>query len=372
MRFAALRVVTVLSRPFLKRKLVDQPFPVQFRRRLEMLGPTYIKLGQILSLRADLLPDEITRELKNLLDRLPVVPFERFLELVARGPGPAGRRDVLAGSIRGRSARRRSRRRTGPRRATGTRSSSRWSSRGSARRCERDAILLRAVRPLPADRSSAATSRKRVIDEFVAYTLREVDLRREADNAETFPANFEDMPDIVFPQDLPRATAARACCAWSSSTGSSRPIPGPASSPRSDRDRLIDLGAEAIIRMLYKDGFFHADLHPANLLILPGPKAAFIDLGMVGRFDDELRRTLLYYYYCLVMGDAENAARYLTAIAEPGPRRRPDRLPPRGRGDQPALGRATRVRELLPRPADPGVGEQGRALPHVLPRRDWC
>jgi ubiquinone biosynthesis protein len=71
--------------------------------------------------------------------------------------------------------------------------------------------------------------------------------------------------------------------------------------------------------MLYRDGFFHADLHPGNLVILPGPRAGFIDLGMVGRFDEELRRTLLYYYYCMVMGDAENAARYLTALAEPAP-----------------------------------------------------
>jgi ubiquinone biosynthesis protein len=87
--------------------------------------------------------------------------------------------------------------------------------------------------------------------------------------------------------------------------------------PDEDKDRLVDLGAAGIIRMLYKDGFFHADLHPGNLLVLPGPKLGFIDLGMVGRFSEELRRTLLYYYYCLVMGDAENAARYLAAVAEP-------------------------------------------------------
>jgi ubiquinone biosynthesis protein len=88
--------------------------------------------------------------------------------------------------------------------------------------------------------------------------------------------------------------------------------------PPADRERLVDLGAEAIIRMIYRDGFFHADLHPGNLLVLPGPKAGFIDLGMVGRLHDELRRTLLYYYYSLVMGDSENAARYLAAAAEPG------------------------------------------------------
>ena len=58
---------------------------------MEILGPTYIKLGQVLSLREDILPTSITDELKNLLDRLPVVPFSRYLELVADGPRQAPR-----------------------------------------------------------------------------------------------------------------------------------------------------------------------------------------------------------------------------------------------------------------------------------------
>src|SRR5262249_24396564 len=109
-----------------------------------------------------------------------------------------------------------------------------------------------------------------------------------------------------------------------------------------DRDRLIDLGAAAIIRMLYKDGFFHADLHPGNLLVLPdrgpggsggsdrgrsaaaGPRLGFIDLGKVGRFDAEPRRTRLYSYDSLVMGDAEGAARYLADVAQPSPGADPD------------------------------------------------
>ena len=60
----------------LPRSLRDLPFPVQLRRRLEALGPTYVKLGQILSLREDILPRSITEELKHLLDRLPAVPCE--------------------------------------------------------------------------------------------------------------------------------------------------------------------------------------------------------------------------------------------------------------------------------------------------------
>ena len=73
--------------------------------------------------------------------------------------------------------------------------------------------------------------------------------------------------------------------------------------------------------MLYKDGFFHADLHAGNLMILPGNpvRLGFIDLGMVGRFEDKTRREMLYYFHALVSGDIDGAAKYLTAMAKVGP-----------------------------------------------------
>ena len=159
---------------------------------------------------------------------------------------------------------------------------------------------------------------KIAINEFVAYTLREADLMREADNAETFQANFEEMPDVVFPKIYRDYSGQRVLC-MEYIRGIKPTDPRARDLSPEDRDKLIDLGAAAIISMLYKDGFFHADLHPANLIILPGPKAAFIDLGMVGRFDEDLRRILLYYYYCLVMKDSEHAAHYLASVAKPGP-----------------------------------------------------
>ena len=71
-----------MVRPFVLPELRDAPFPVQLRRRLELLGPAYIKLGQILSLREDILPKPVTEELRHLLNQLPVVPFARFAQLV--------------------------------------------------------------------------------------------------------------------------------------------------------------------------------------------------------------------------------------------------------------------------------------------------
>ena len=314
--YAIQAFTSVFTRPFITRTLRDEAFPVQFRRRLEILGPTYIKLGQILSLRQDLLPKAITDELQNLLDRLPAVSHARYLELIEEGlgrPVPAMFSEVVREPVGSASI-------AQTHLASlldGQRVILKVVKPGIATMLRRDAVLLRIFgRFLQIFLSRFQP--KRVIDEFCAYTLREVDLRLEADNADTFTSNFEDHDGIVFPKIYREFTSESVLC-MEFFDGFKPSDPRALELSDEERSKLIDYGAEAIIRMLYKDGFFHADLHPGNLLVLPGPRDGFIDLGMVGRFDDQLRRTLLYYYYCLVMGDAENAARYLTSVADPAP-----------------------------------------------------
>lgn len=313
--FLLLRVVAGVSRPFVAKRFRTLPFPQQLRRRLEALGPTYIKLGQILSLREDILPPAITDELKNLLNRLPALSFERFRELLEEEIGkpvddafswveaePVGSASIgqthKATTLDGESV------------------ILKMVKPGIRQTIRRDVILLR-IFGWGLQIFLSRFQPRRVINEFCDYTLREVDLRREADNAETFAANFKDRPEIVFPAIYREFTTENLLC-MEFLDGVTPDDPRAQELTQEERDELVDQGAEAIIRMLYKDGFFHADLHPGNLIILDGPKSGFIDLGMVGRFDDELRRTLLYYYYCLVMGDAENAARYLASLADAG------------------------------------------------------
>ncbi len=312
------RLLATLVRPFLDKSLVDRPFPVQLRRRLEILGPTYIKLGQVLALRQDLLPAAITEELKNLLDRLPVVSFPRYLELIVKDLGrPIDEMYTWIDPI-----------------PTGSASIAQI-HRATTK--EGDSVILKVVKPgiketLTRDarllkllgwilqKVIPRYQPQRVIAEFVEYTRREVDLRREADNAQSFAANFVDLKGVVFPRIF-RQYSGPGVLTMEFLDGFKPSAPEALALSEEDRDRLVDLGAESIIRMLFEDGFFHADLHPGNLLVLPspgGPKLGFIDLGMVGRFDSELRRTLLYYYYTLVMGDAESAAGYLATVAQPG------------------------------------------------------
>jgi ubiquinone biosynthesis protein len=316
MKFLLIRLMAVLSAPFVDRELRAQPFAVQFRRRLERLGPTYIKLGQILSLREDLLPKNITNELKSLLNQLPVVPMPVLATIIERDlHRPISELFLQIDSIPIGSAS------IGQTHRATTHDGDpviiKVVKPGIRETLQRDAKLLGLLGSL-AELIIPRYQPKQLVTEFCEYTLREVDLRREADNAETFAANFADTPDVVFPA-IYRELSGRSVLTMEFFDGLRPDSEEAQALPEEARRHLTDRGAESIIRMLYRDGFFHADLHPGNLLILPGPQIGFIDLGMVGRLDEDLRRALLYYYFALVMGDADNSARYLAAIAKPGP-----------------------------------------------------
>jgi ubiquinone biosynthesis protein len=305
---------------FVRSDLRDLPFPVQLRRRLEILGPTFTKLGQIMAIREDLLPEPITKELDSLMDHLPPIPFGQLEAIIERDleaevddifadldPEPLGSASIAQ------------------------------VHRGTTH--EGDEVVVKVIKPGIRDVITSDLKLleifgvflqwilpryqpKQIIEEFSAYTKREIDFDYEADHAEIFAANFQDVDGIVFPEvyrDLSTGDVLTMEYLGGIRPGSKASL----ELSEAERQRVIDLGASAIIRMLYKDGFFHADLHAGNLKIIPGDRPedlqiGFIDLGMVGRFRSDLKRRMLYYYYALVRGDVEGAARYLTDMARVG------------------------------------------------------
>jgi ubiquinone biosynthesis protein len=309
------RFMAFLVKPLVKRDLRNLPFPVQLRRRLELLGPTYIKLGQILSLREDILPKNITKELKNLLYNLPQVPFESI-------------RSIIEGELRGRledifimvdehplgsaSIAQTHRAVT----LDGKNVVLKVIKPGIRDTVETDIILLRWLGHF-LNWTIPQYQPRRLIREFGAYTIREVDLENEADNAEIFKANFNDSDYIRFPE-IYRDYSTRDVLCMEFMDGITPDSSELLEASSERKQKILDRGAEAIIRMLYKDGFFHADLHPGNLMVMADDKIGFIDLGMVGRFEERTRRRMLYYFHALVSGDIEGATRNLTAMARIG------------------------------------------------------
>jgi ubiquinone biosynthesis protein len=308
--------VAFFIRPFLDRDIRRLPYPAQLRKRLEILGPTYVKLGQILSLRKDLLPDIVTDELRNLLSDLPPVDFVEIREVIENDLGQpveeifASIDEVPLGSASIAQSHR-------ARLRTGDDVILKVVKPGIRELIYRDATLLRTTAGV-LEYIIPRYQPKAVIDEFCEYTVREVEMELEAENAETFATNFADMPDVVFPEIYRDYSATSVLC-MEFLDGVRPDDPEVLTLPLAQRQTMIDLGAAAIIRMLYQDGYFHADLHPANLLALPGPKVGFIDLGMVGNFDPELRHHLMYLFYALVVEDYERAARELASVSRTGP-----------------------------------------------------
>jgi len=320
MRSPGKRLLAWVVKPFVRSDLRDLPFPEQLRRRLEILGPTFTKLGQIMAIREDLLPEPITRELESLMDHLPPIPFEQVKAIIERDLEKPVESlfqhidDEPLGSA----------------------------SIAQAHRAvtqSGDDVVVKVIKPGIRDVITSDLKLleffgiflqwllpryqpKQIIEEFSAYTKREVDYTYEADNAEVFAANFQDQPGIVFP-DIYRELSSDDVLTMEFLDGIRPGSPASLELSEAERQRVIDLGAESIIRMLYKDGFFHADLHAGNIKIMPGEtpkdlKLGFIDLGMVGRFSPRLKRRMLYYYYALVREDVENAARYLLDMANVG------------------------------------------------------
>jgi ubiquinone biosynthesis protein len=311
------RLTASLVWPFLDRQVRRLPFPQQLRRRLEILGPTYIKLGQIMAIREDLLPRSITAELANLFDRLPAIPFVQVQEIIESSLGrPLEALYALVDEAPLGSA-----------------------SIAQAHRAvtlDGDEVVVKVIKPGVAEMIESDLTLlgmvgtflqwlipryqpRQIVSEFSAYTRREVDYTYEADNAETFAANFADVEEVAFPRiyrDLSSANVLTMEFMRGFKPGSEQTA---ALSPE-ERERVIDLGAASIIRMLYRDGFFHADLHAGNLMVIPGKqvRVGFIDLGMVGRFEERTRRQMLYYFHALVTGDVEGATRYLADMATLG------------------------------------------------------
>jgi ubiquinone biosynthesis protein len=314
-RYAGARFLAFLLRPFVKKELRHQPFEVQLRRRLEMLGPTYVKLGQIMAIREDILPKKITTELQRLLDSLPPVPFEAIRQIIELSlsarldelfldivPEPIGSASIaqthLATTKNGEKLV-----------IKAIKPGIREAILSDIKLLQISAVILEWLIP--------RYQPKMIINEFCAYTEKEVDLTYEADHAEIFAANFADQPDVVFPR-IYRHLSSREVLCMEYFEGLKPNDPRVLECSPDDLQKIIDLGAGAIIKMLYADGFFHADLHAGNLIVLPGPKIGFIDLGMVGRFDEKIKLNMLYYFHALVNGDIDNSVQYLMAMARLG------------------------------------------------------
>jgi ubiquinone biosynthesis protein len=267
--------------------------PVQVRRALEELGPTFVKLGQIMAGRADLFGPEWITEFSKLHSRVPAVPLDvlraQLREDLGAEPEEVFSRfdtqPLAAASI---AQVHRAQLKDGTEVVLKIR-------RPAIREViEADLRLLERLIPLAESRWPALKPYRprMLVRQFAQSLRRELDLAGECRAAERIAANLSAMPAIVIP---------RVHWAWTGERVNVQDyIDGIAGEDLArvareglDKPLLARRGANAVLKMIIEDGFFHADPHPGNVVYLPGNRIAFIDFGMVGRVSPRRREDLL-------------------------------------------------------------------------------
>jgi ubiquinone biosynthesis protein len=274
--------------------------PQRIRRALEDLGPTFIKLGQILATRVDLFPPQYIAEFEKLQEQAPPVPFEDLLPQVEEDIGGSideifsevDRQPLAAASI------------AQVHKAVlkdGTRVILKIRRPGLRKIIEADLRLLQRIVDI-AESESPDIRRfhpREVLRQFNQSLRRELDLAGECRNAERIAANLADDLNIIIPKVYWQWTGERINVQEYIQGIHGRDLESMKKTGL-DRKLLADRGTKAVMKMIMEDGFFHADPHPGNVFYLPGNRLAFIDFGMVGRLTEERREQVVSLLYGMV------------------------------------------------------------------------
>ncbi len=293
--------------------------PVHLRRALEELGATFIKLGQVLSLRADLLPGEFVHELARLQDQVPPGPFAESRRIIESELGaPLDRlfafvepKPLAAASL---------------------------SQVYAALLPSGQPVVLKVLRPgveqqvatdLEILEQMARLLRERLaglqvdpvalVQEFARVMRRELDLRAEARHIQRFRRNFRGDRRIHIPRVYEHLTTARVLT-MERLRGVKVTDLAALDRLGVDRRRLARTGARLFLKMVMEDRFFHGDPHPGNLLVEPDGRLAVLDYGMVGTLAAETAEHLISTFVAVVRRDPRAAVRGMErmGIVPPG------------------------------------------------------
>lgn len=312
--------VVALSRRMLRRpnKAAHLSPPERLRLALEELGPTFIKLGQLLSTRADIIPPAFVQELARLQDEIPCIDFEEIKVQIEHELGvPLENRFLLVEpvAIAGASIAQVHRATL----ITGEDVVVKVRRPGVMEAVETDIDILMGV-ALLLERHMARSDiydPVGVVREF-SYTIRrEMDLSREGHAIERIRDNFKGYPDLYFPQVYWEATA-KGVLTTEYVDGIKVSDICAIEKAGLDRREIARRGATAFLKMVLEHGFFHGDPHPGNVMILPNNVICLLDYGMVGRLDPAVKRYLTDVLGAVIERDVEGLAYIVVEAGDAG------------------------------------------------------
>jgi len=290
--------------------------PEELVEDLKEMGPTYIKLGQLLSTRPDLLPDEYLKALSHLQDNVSPVPFEEVKSIIEKELGTKISKAFnsfdekpLASASIGQVHR-----------------AELHSGKPVAVKVQRpgiakqfiddldtlDELTALAVRHLEAAKTYAIDE---VFAELRRILLNELDYKKEAQNLKTLKKNLEQYENLIIPAPIDDYSSSRVLT-MEFVNGKKITSLSPLRQMENDYSELVEELVEAYLQQIINDGFAHADPHPGNIKFTDNNQIALIDLGMVARFTPQLQENLIELLLAISQSNGEKTAHSLLKMSE--------------------------------------------------------
>jgi ubiquinone biosynthesis protein len=292
---------------------------LSFERRIRLalteLGTTFIKLGQILSTRGDLIGPELATELSELQENTPAnrladvrqtieeelnkTPEELFAEFEPEALASASIGQVHRATLH-----------------DGSQVVVKIQHRGVEDRVNRDLDILEMLAHLAENHSRElrAFRPRATVGEFRRTLLRELDYRKEQRNLQEFARNFKEDETVRFPAVYPELSARRVL------TMGFLPGVGVGKTERlkeegHDLKEIARRGANVFLGMVFRDGFYHADPHPGNIFVMAGEVLGILDCGMVSRLEEDAREAFTTALLAAITGDTNRLIEVITHLA---------------------------------------------------------
>lgn len=284
---------------------LDSTVPERVRMVMEELGTTFIKLGQVLSTRPDLVGREIAEELSKLLDDAPPFDFvevkavieqelkkpieELFIKFKKEPVASASIGQVHEAIIK-----------------NGEKVAVKVQRPGIVEQIEKDIIIMRYLADLVDKGISSLKyyNLPAIVDEFERTIRKELDYILEANNAERFRTFFEDDETIYSPAIYRKYCTMRVL--------TMEYVEGVQLNEILDAEikinarKIVERGTESYFKQIFVNGFFHADPHPANIMVQKNEVLCFIDFGMMGHLDQDFRDKLAELFIFMINYDVKN------------------------------------------------------------------
>lgn len=287
---------------------------VRFRRVLEDLGPTFVKLGQVLSTRPDLVPREFIDELKKLQDHVGPMELEVVEKQIEASLGKPldecfdefDEKPLAAASI------------GQVHRATtveGQECVVKVQRAGIQEQIRSDLdILYYLARILEATIEEVELySPTDIVREFEKAILAELDFRQEAQNIEEFGNNFSDVDDVSVPEVFEAYTTAEVLTMEFIKANKLASIEG----GTEEAEQVLETLLDAMVKMVLYDGFFHGDPHPGNIMVREDLSLVFIDFGLMGRLSASQQDDLIGLILNVLAGESDAISRALLRMGRP-------------------------------------------------------